>query len=380
MDKNKQYKVAMVLYTQGLDYDDRVRKEMLTIQREFPNVVFTIFAVEPKNREEKGVTRYGVPYRIPYLKSRDKYKSNTHTLVKAIDFYRTIRKELKPYDIIWCADEETFLFVLFNKKKPLVWDLHELPTRFMRNKIMRFLFHRMENNCKVMVHANKERMQYLVEQGMIRDEGKQLVIRNYPEQEPDVIIDDKFESFKEWKGDAKCVYLQGLNAKDRLPVESVSSVVKKDGLKGVVVGRFPDEIKAQLKSEFPNLEEKIFFTGLVPQLATLNYIKECVFGMVFYKCDRTNNIYCEPNRMFQCIVNGIPIIAGKNPTMKNLVEEYGAGVVLNSDGSDEGEINNAIDELMANYDTYAKNVAANCHKLDWDYQTPTLSEIITRAI
>lgn len=380
MDKNKQYKVALLLYTQGLDYDDRVRKEMLTIQREFPNVEFNIFAVEPKNREESGLTRYGVPYRTPYLKSRDKYKSNTHGLAKAIDFYRTVKKELNPYDLIWCADEETFLFVLFNRKKPLVWDLHELPNRFMRNPLMRFLFHRMEKRCSVMVHANRERMKYLVETDMIHDESKQLVIRNYPEQEPDVIIDDKFAAFKKWKGNSKCVYLQGLNAKDRLPEESVSSVLKKDGLKGVVVGRFPDDIKAQLKAAYPKLEEKIFFTGLVPQLATLNYIKECTFGMVFYKCDRKNNIFCEPNRMFQCIVNGIPIIVGKNPTMKNLVEEYGAGVVLEGDGSDADEICKAIDELLANYDNYAKNVAENRHKLDWDYQSPILREIITRAL
>ena len=41
MDKNKQYKIALVLYTQGLDYDDRIRKEMLSIKSLFPNIDFT---------------------------------------------------------------------------------------------------------------------------------------------------------------------------------------------------------------------------------------------------------------------------------------------------------------------------------------------------
>ena len=52
MDKNKHYKVALVLYTNGLDYDDRIRKEILSIQKLYSNVSFKIFAVEPKNREE----------------------------------------------------------------------------------------------------------------------------------------------------------------------------------------------------------------------------------------------------------------------------------------------------------------------------------------
>ena len=69
MDKNKQYKIALVLYTQGLDYDDRIRKEMLSIKSLFPNIDFKIFAVEPNNREENGVTSYGIAYCIPYLKS-----------------------------------------------------------------------------------------------------------------------------------------------------------------------------------------------------------------------------------------------------------------------------------------------------------------------
>ena len=135
MDKNKHYNVALVLYTRGIDYDDRVRKEVTTIQELYPNVKFKIFAVEAKNREETGLTSYGVPYRIPFLKSRERYSSGTHTLAKAWDFYKTVKKELKTFDAIWCADPETFLFVLLTCGKPLLWDLHELPLALMGNPV-----------------------------------------------------------------------------------------------------------------------------------------------------------------------------------------------------------------------------------------------------
>ena len=127
MDNSKQYNIALVLYTQGLDYDDSIRKEILSIQKIYSNVKFKIFAVEPKNREEEGISSYGVPYRIPYLESRDKYASGTHTLAKAWDFYKSIKNDLKAFDAIWCADHETFLFVLFTRNKQVIWDLHELP-------------------------------------------------------------------------------------------------------------------------------------------------------------------------------------------------------------------------------------------------------------
>ena len=147
MDNNKQYRIALVLYTRGIDYDDRVRKEILSIQGLYPNVSFKIFAVETKNREENGVSSYGVPYRIPFLKSREKYASGTHTLAKAWDFYNTIRKDLKSFDAVWCADPETFIFVLMVSGKPILWDLHELPMALMGNPIKKSLFHFLERKC-----------------------------------------------------------------------------------------------------------------------------------------------------------------------------------------------------------------------------------------
>ena len=161
MEINKEYKVALVLYTSGLDYDDRIRKEILTIQKYYPNIKFKIFAVDSKNREECGITSYGVEYRIPYLKSRDKFKSGSNAYRKAWDFYRSIRRELKDFDAVWCADVETFLFVLLLKGKQILWDLHELPTIFMASWWKRLLFRYAERKVKVMLHANEPRLKYL---------------------------------------------------------------------------------------------------------------------------------------------------------------------------------------------------------------------------
>ena len=222
MDKNKHYKVALVLYTHGLDYDDRIRKEILSIQKLYSNVSFKIFAVEPKNREEDGTSSYGVPYRVPYLKSRDKYAGGTHILAKAWDFYKTIKSDLNSFDAVWCADPETFIFVLMLHGKPIVWDLHELPLVFMGNPIKRQLFRYLESKCNVMIHANESRLKHLEKIGMIRFPDKQFFLRNYPQfNEIDDQYDELYQRFIEWKGDSKCAYLQGLNDDKRADRKSV---------------------------------------------------------------------------------------------------------------------------------------------------------------
>ena len=72
----KKTRIALVIKTDGLEYDDRVRKEILTTQKLFPNVEFKIFVMFPENKETDGVTSYGVPYHSVYIPSRDKYPSS----------------------------------------------------------------------------------------------------------------------------------------------------------------------------------------------------------------------------------------------------------------------------------------------------------------
>ena len=379
MDLNKNYKIALVLYTRGIDYDDRVRKEVNSIQELYPNVKFKIFAVEAKNREESGITSYGVPYRIPFLKSREKYPSGTHTLVKAWDFYKSIRKDLKSFDAIWCADPETFLFVLLISGKPILWDLHELPMALMGNPVKKALFQLLEWKCKVMVHANEERLNYLHKLGFVKQMEKQFYLRNYPQfNEIDSEYDETFHSFKEWKEESKCVYLQGIADEKRADVESIAAVLSFPEMKGVVVGRIlPERMKA-FKQKFGEdiLRNRLFFTGQIKQLKTPQYIKECFLSLVFYKNVNPNNWYCEPNRLFQSIINGIPVIVGENPPMKDLVEKFQVGVCADTDGGNQEKITKAMMQAMQRYDYLKENLEKSEGDLLWDSQNEMIGKIV----
>ncbi len=174
------YKIALVIKTEGLEYDDRVRKEILSVKKLFPEIEFKIFAMLDKNIEIEGITSYGIPYKGIYIPARDKYSSGKMPLLKAWQFHRAIEHELLLFDAVWAANDTVPFTLLLTKNKRLLWDEHELPKSFLgglfKQAILKYIYRR----CKVVVHANPQRRQYLINRGLIENPNKHYALRNYP--------------------------------------------------------------------------------------------------------------------------------------------------------------------------------------------------------
>ena len=167
----------------------------------------------------------------------------------------------------------------------------------------------------------------------------------------------------------------------RADVESIESVLAFPELKGVVIGGIqPDRMKVfEKKFGKEELEKRIFFTGQIKQLKTPQYIQRCAFSLIFYKNSSANNWYCEPNRMFQNVINGNPVIVGNNPPMKDFVENGGFGIVVDTDGSDVEKIKAGIKDLLENYNIIQSNVKSKgC--VAWSTQEGTIKEIVEKLL
>ena len=101
---------------------------------------------------------------------------------------------------------------------------------------------------------------------------------------------------------------------------------------------------------------------------------------VFYKNTSANNWYCEPNRLFQNINNGNPVIVGENPPMAEVVNKYGVGAVAKTDGSDQQAIVAAIQQVLDNYDTIKANIEAHKSQFLWDSQEGVIKEIVEKYL
>jgi hypothetical protein len=357
--------IAIVCRTIGLEYDDRIRKECLAISK---NANLKIFVTFENNLEEDGVTSYGIPYKSFKLHSREKLKSGSLLLVKALEFFLRVKPYLKDYDLVWAHEEYTFVFPLFLKKGSFIWDLHEIPFRF-ENKIMKPLFRYMEKKSKYIIHANQYRINYLTSRGMVESPNKHAYIRNYPDKifTKSILKPKDFEKFQEWLNNEPYVYLQGLTVADRFPYNSIASILEATSLKIIVVGTFEDlESKSDLERKFmDNLKERVYFAGRVNQLAIPSYLKDAQFSMIFYDTTDPNNEFCEANRFFQAINFGIPVITGRNASMASLVKDYGLGIALDTDGRDLVDIKNGIRLLLSNYNTYKQNCLKNIDTFVW---------------
>lgn len=376
--EKKQYNIALVIKTDGLEYDDRIRKEILSIQRINPQVRFTVFAMLPVNEETRGVSDYGVPYKSVYIKARDKYPSKEKVLLKAYQFWKVVKNDLKYYDAVWTADCETIFTTLLVKTKCLIWDLHELPTSFLKPWYKRLFLRYVINRPQVVLHANNHRLSYLKEIGAVRYPNRHFVLSNYPEpSDHDFSITDSFELFQKWKRDKRCVYLQGLNDAGRAAYETIAAILGINGLNAVVVGKFDDVSKQRIISEFSDsiINERVFFVGRIPQKRIASYMRECCLSAVFYKNTRMNNYFCDANRFYLAVSQGLPVVVGNNPSMRDIIEEYQFGISIDNDGDDMGLIKRGLEELLEHYDYYKQKVEENKDKMLWDSQDEIIKKI-----
>ena len=378
-------KIALIIFSEGLEYDDRVRKEVLSIQKLFPEICFKIFVLfdNGKNVAEEGITSYGVPYKSYKLITREVLKGGRFKYLKTIEFTLKVLPDIKKYDAIWCGEIATALFLKCVRRKPLLWDLHELPMLLLGSSLRRSFLRHLFSKCSVVLHANQDRIEYLKSRGVIKNIDKHYALRNYPNfYDVDKEYDEKYYSFVEWKANKECVYLQGLFAERRAPFETISAVLDTGSLAAVVVGSFDKDILERLLTKYgeDEISNRIFFAGKIPQLKIPQYVSKCSFSMVFYKHVNANNIYCEANRFYQSLLVGVPVICGNNPPMKRIIEEYGCGVCINDDGNSVDEIKIGIQTYFERKETILKNVDENKNCFLWDSQNEIIKAFVKKYL
>jgi len=126
-------------------------------------------------------------------------------------------------------------------------------------------------------------------------------------------------------------------------VESILDAFRSYGNQERVVvfmgyGLLADEIKsAALNSQ------NIFFHDAVPPDQLLNYTSSADIGLSLIENTCKSYYFCMPNKIFEYLMAGLPIIASNMLDMKKFIEEYELGVIL--ERNSEGSIRSAVDQI-----------------------------------
>ncbi|OOE40903.1 hypothetical protein BZG06_14700 [Salinivibrio kushneri] len=118
----------------------------------------------------------------------------------------------------------------------------------------------------------------------------------------------------------------------------------------------------------------VFFHEAVTSDVLLNYTSSADYGVSFIEDSCLSYRYCLPNKVFEYLMAGLPVLTSNLFEMKQLVEKEGVGIVA-EENTVEGFRNAVQASLNQNYDTIQKSVFSARKKYCWEDQERVLKEI-----
>jgi glycosyltransferase involved in cell wall biosynthesis len=312
------------------------------------------------------------------LISRNWSKMWIFKFFKYLEFLLKVLAKYKDVKIVHCNDLESLpiglLIKAFGRNVKVVYDCHEYQTeinnlagtsKLLKKIAENFLIKYADTIITVSESISKE---YVKNYGVPRPH----VILNCPPYK-DQLKKDYFRAKFDIAKDQKIFLYQGLLGEGRgveiimrafREIEDEDSVIIFMGF-----GPLTDLIKLEARES-----RKIFFHESVPPDLILDYTSSADYGVSFIEDTCLNYRYCLPNKVFEYLMAGIPILASNLIEMRSLLHREGIGVV-----SEDYSIDNIIKAIQLiksrNYSCLVGNVVGVRRKYCWEVQELVLKRI-----
>jgi glycosyltransferase involved in cell wall biosynthesis len=314
-------------------------------------------------------------------------KSHLHGPLSLLKYYRDSWQIVKngPSDVYHCHDLNTLLLGYLSVRRhggKLVYDAHELATelsyisgyqKILLKALEKFLIGKVD----AVIVPNRYRSEYLAAKYRI---SPPTVTLNCP---PLRRQSTPGRSLREKLGltDASIpiiLYTGGYVAGRGLRnLVQASSCLKH----GVVVflgwGPLEQELRGMVKEK--GLAQKVFFLEPVPPDELVDYISSGTLGVVIYQKTSLNNYYAAPNKLYEYIHAGLPVVYSDFPALKDIVDKYDFGCAF--DPEEPKSIAAAINFFLNDEHQYAKareNALAAANLFNWELESAKLLEIYRR--
>lgn len=273
-------------------------------------------------------------------------KSNLMPLIKfQLRLLQWLNKHKKRYNIIHACDFDTastaFMIAKLHKKK-IIYDIFDyyvdsfkVPKylkRFIENRD-----HRIINNADAVIICSDKRKEQI--KGTYPK--KLEVIHNSPANNSDNTV----VKFKLNESKIKIVYV-GILAAGRF-IKEIADFVKENPEYEFHIGGF-----GKFESYFKNLSdnyENIIFYGKLPYNKTLELEKCCDIMVAIYDPKIPNHYYAAPNKFYEALMLGKPLIMAKNTGMDEIVTQYEIGEVIEYNSQ---SFKQALEKLVSRRDKW----------------------------
>lgn len=127
--------------------------------------------------------------------------------------------------------------------------------------------------------------------------------------------------------------------------------------------------------------ERVTCHGWLSRTDTIRVLNNCRLGLVLYHTG-PNHVRAQPNKLFEYMAAGIPVIASDFPLWREIIEESGCGLLV--DPTDAQAIANAIGRLLDDPDLAMamgqRGKKAVTNRYNWDAEATKLLKVYQELI
>jgi len=288
----------------------------------------------------------------------------------------------KKSDLLFANDLDTLLpnyLVSRIKKVPLIYDSHEYFTEvpeligrpFVQNtwkRIERFIFPKLKEIITV-----NESIADLYEK---QYQKKLTVVRNISSR---VILDSvKTRSELGLPANKHIIILQGAGINiDRGSEEALAAMEYVDNAILLIVGDGDVIPILKEKAQEARYKDKVMFIPKQPFAQLFQYTVNADLGLTLDKDSNINYRFSLPNKIFDYIHAGIPVLASPLTEVKKIIDEYGIGCTTES--HDPHHIAEKMQFMLTDINSremWKKNLTLASEKLNWQNEELILLKLL----
>ena len=357
--------------------DSRVLKESQSLNKAGHTV--TVVALHENGLLEKEIIQ-GIAVRRIKLKTKQWPTWRFVQLIKYFEFVIRVCCKYSNNDVIHCNDLNALpigcLIKFFNRQACIVYDAHEF-----------------EIDCTPDESPLAKKIKYLIEKSLIRYADKVITVSDsianeyvklYNIEKPSLVLNcpeyiasqpisnilrDKFDLNEE---DRIFIY-QGALTKGR-GIELLINVFSglecsKAKLVFMGYGALEDDVNSACIAS-----ENIYYMPAVPPSEVLKYTASADVGISMIEAKCKSYEFCLPNKMFEYIMAGIPVLASDLPEMQSIINKYKVGKVI-KDGCEQSLVDAVLEFSEERFLRYGDGIEHARNTFNWGNQEIKLLDV-----
>jgi len=121
--------------------------------------------------------------------------------------------------------------------------------------------------------------------------------------------------------------------------------------------------------------EHYHYSGYIPESKIVNQISKYGVGLLLYSAIRLDEKYSSPNKFFQYIQAGLPVLINNDSVfMSNFVNKYKIGLGFKNNN----DLNNSYNLIIKNRDKYVSNIVNIKKAFCWENEEKKLLNMLVK--